>query len=790
MLISLALTQAELGRMRAAFTLLDLAEAIGAPEDRAALAQQRGLLLILSGRMDAALHQLDRAIALLDRGVDGFKLAAALLNRGLLHHNTGRIRPAEADLARCEQVATPLGQPLLVAKVIHNRGHCDLLRGDIPSALRRFESAAEHYRRGGADPLLGMVSMDRGRALLAAGLANEAAIELSAAATLLGPRCPGRDRAEVDLTSAQIALNTGDWDQARRCAGRAQRRFHRDGNEAWAKVAVLAGLWARFRRCLRPGDRRRLGAVAGQANRLGTELDALGLGADADSARLLAVRAHRAAGHGERAAAQLPARRRNLSIGNQVQLRLAMAELHADRGEHGAVLRHCRIGLTALDRHRDQLGSLDLRTGSAALGDELAAAGLASALAGGSAARVFAWLERCRAQSFRGIPVRPPADDDLADAVAELRYLAGQVRAAELTGERALAQRRRCGQLERMIRAKGWSVTGQTASESSARFRDVAEELHRCGTVLVSFLVHRDQLFALTVSGERAAMTHLSEWNTIGEAVTRLHGDLDALCALALPATLDTVVRASARYQANLLDQLLLAPLRPTLRDRDLVIVPTRTLSAVPWAVLPALHGRPVTVSPSASVWLRGRRTPAPPRTSAPLLVGGPDLPHAGPEVRAIAQVHPDATLVDGDRATVQTVLNLMCGRGLVHIAAHGHHERDNVLFSRLDLVDGPLMAHDVHQLDQPPEHVVLPACDVGRTVVRTGDELLGFTAALLYSGTRTVISCVNRVLDHEAMLAMPAYHRALVTGIPPARALADACAPDPLTPFVCFGTG
>jgi CHAT domain-containing protein len=86
------------------------------------------------------------------------------------------------------------------------------------------------------------------------------------------------------------------------------------------------------------------------------------------------------------------------------------------------------------------------------------------------------------------------------------------------------------------------------------------------------------------------------------------------------------------------------------------------------------------------------------------------------------------------------------------------------------------------------PRHVVLSCCDVGRTVVRTGDELLGFTAALLYGGTRSVVSSVSRVADDVAIRVMSDYHRALAHGVDPPQALADAAATEPLTPFVCFG--
>jgi CHAT domain-containing protein len=136
----------------------------------------------------------------------------------------------------------------------------------------------------------------------------------------------------------------------------------------------------------------------------------------------------------------------------------------------------------------------------------------------------------------------------------------------------------------------------------------------------------------------------------------------------------------------------------------------------------------------------------------------------------------------------VAAVLRALNGCRIAHFAAHGHHEQSSVLFSRLELHDGPLLAYDLHQLDAAPEHVVLSSCDIGKTVVRSGDEILGFTAALLYSGTRTVISSVAKLDDAVAVEVMVAYHRALDHGVPAAKALADATLLAPLVPLVCFG--
>src|SRR5262249_21022489 len=194
------------------------------------------------------------------------------------------------------------------------------------------------------------------------------------------------------------------------------------------------------------------------------------------------------------------------------------------------------------------------------------------------------------------------------------------------------------------------------------------------------------------------------------------------------------------------------------------------------------------TVCPSASAWLaswQGVRgltdRAAPPAGTRPLLVAGPGLRHAVPEVTDGAAVYPGSPPLVGGAATVEASLPALSRAQLAHLAAHGHHDQQNVLFSRLDLADGPLMAYDVQRLSVPPRQVVLSACDVGRAVVRPGDEVLGFTAALLHIGTPTVISSVSRVADDTALGVMTAYHRALLAGRRPGPG--PARAPDPPAP-------
>jgi hypothetical protein len=410
-----------------------------------------------------------------------------------------------------------------------------------------------------------------------------------------------------------------------------------------------------------------------------------------------------------------------------------------------------------------------------------------------SAPLIFAWLERSRAQAFRVRPVRPPADPQAATILAELRQLSYLERNAELSGRRDPAVTARRTELKRQLREHSWQASGPGDTAAPARLSDVCAALAQSHQIMISLLRQSTRLLAVLLHDGAARLVELGDFGTAAEAARRLNVDLDTLAGRRRPPAIDAAIRASVRHHAQALSREILAPVRAVAGDEGIVIVPMGELASIPWNLLPELRGRPVTVSPSASRWLEswdGSQTARDSPGRPPLLLAGPYLRHTAGEITEIAAMYPGSQPLLGETATVSAALQALDGARLAHLAAHGHHDRENFLFSRLDLADGPLMAYDVQQLAAPPRHVVLSACDVGQAVVRPGEEFLGFTAALLYSGTETVISSVTRVADDDAAGVMTAYHRALAAGARPAAALAEAARTEPLSPFVCFGCG
>ena len=243
LVITLAHLEAELGRADYGLALLARAEQAVDPADQGIVLSQRGLMLMRMGRWADALSQLAAAEPLV--GHDPELLARVLLNRSVLHLNTGDVRRARNDLRRVVVIAEAAGLSLTAAKAAQNLGCCDLLGGDIPAALRQFDIAARTYQLT-APGVLPSLETDRARALLAAGLADDAAAALDAAIAAFRRQRRDQHLAEAELARAQAAQMAGDLTGARRWAGLALRRFHARGNHAWAALAELTRLRAAF----------------------------------------------------------------------------------------------------------------------------------------------------------------------------------------------------------------------------------------------------------------------------------------------------------------------------------------------------------------------------------------------------------------------------------------------------------------------------------------------------------------------------------------------------------------
>lgn len=744
------------GKPRQAIREIDLAVQLLTGAGKARARGQRASTLHHLGRTEQAVVEYHAAIPLLRRSGDLLNLQRTLVNRGILHTERHMFTAAEKDLHEADRLARRLGRHLAAGIIAENLGYLETLRGDVPAAMAYLNRAEATIAEQGGQ--LGPVFLDRSELLLSVGAAGEAQQDALRAVQAFQRERRGLLTPIARLQLSHAASLTGDWPTALDQGHRARREFIRQGRSAWAAQAELAALRSEL------GMRSRPRTPTARLRRMVDALSGVGWPAAALEARIAVAQVLRWRGMTAEAAEMLQqaatARRRG-PAGLRARGWYAEALVRSDAGRPAASQAAIRSGLRLLDEHSTSLGAADLRAYSAVHRTELSELGLREALRNARPGRVFHWAERGRASRLQQRSVLPPADPVLAVLLADLRATA---RAADRSRDVRLAQRQ--VELERRIRdhsrLHGTAVDGQApVPVSVARLAGLLGPRR-----LVEFVQLDSRLHALDLVDGRLRLREVAPVALVGDLVDRLTFGLRRLGAGA------TGVDGLLAAAASRLDDLLIEPIVGH-DDLPLVVVPTGALHNLPWSLLPSCRGRPVTVSPSATVWASasGARTLPCPTVA---VVAGPDLVGAHAEAVAVAALHGVPAIV-GDAATVDAALRALASADIVHFAAHGRLAADNPLFSSLRLHDGPLVVHDLERQHRVPHTVVLASCESGRSVVCTGDELIGLCASFISGGAAQLVAPVVPIPDAQTAPLMAAFHRRLADGDTAAVALAHA---------------
>jgi tetratricopeptide (TPR) repeat protein len=780
--VSYAGALADLGKIDAALAQCELAAATMRGRDAGPVLAQRGLILCRAGRSEEALAYFARALPVLRAAGDVNFQCLLYMNRGNLFAYLGRLPAAERDFRAGASLAKAHGMREIGTELAANLGFLAVRRGDIPYALRVFDGAlagAGTYSRF-------TMTQDRAEALLAAGLPHEARVGLESLIDDVAQAGFAVDVAEWHLMLAHAALLEGDPTAARAFAAKAYTAFRKQARSRWALLARQLEVRARWA----AGER--TAALARSARDAHAMLSTAGWQVAALHCLLVAARVELDRGRlqvarGDLAQAAQARRRGPADLRAAAWYAEALLRLASDdtRGATTAL----KAGLKVVDEHAASLGATDLRVHATGLGTELAGQGVRLAIETGKPLGVLEWIERFRAGTLRRRPVRPPTDAKLAAELAELRRVTAALAQATAEGTDSRALRGEQLRLEEAVRHRSRHASGRGAPTPAL---DVDLLLATLGQrALVEILRVDDAMFAVTAVDGRLRMHPLGAYPEAMRELESLRFSLHRLARGHGSAASLAAARAGLAHAASALDALLLHPVLDVVGDRELVIVPTGQLHALPWPTLPSLQGRPVSVAPSATTWLSAMRAARPPRSGRDgriVLVAGPDLDHANLEVKAVAKLYAAPQVLSGSAATADGVQHAMDAAELVHIAAHGRFRADNPQFSAIELADGPLTVYDLERVRRGPRRLVLSACDSGLSAVHAGDELMGLAGAIFSLGTSTLIASVVPVADDATKALMVEMHHELRGGSSASHALATAQERVSADGFVCFG--
>ncbi|RSN58128.1 CHAT domain-containing protein [Streptomyces sp. WAC 04229] len=616
------------GRTREGLAAFERGVARGTGHTRARVLFRRAYVWWVLGRHREALEDVRRAIPVLRQADDVIWTARALTLRATVHLALGSVERADADFTAAERLWDTTGQEHDKADAVESRGLAAFRSGDVPAALRLLDEAEERYAKLGTPTF--MLTIRRCEVLMAAGLATEALTEADAAtAALDGIGGQSTRRAELLLVAARAARLAGEPRTSLARAALAVRLFagqRRTWYETHARLVLLEARVATGRASGRlvadaAAVAERLAAfgapAAPEASLLAGRI-ALGLGWTADAERHLAVAAR--SRHGGPPLARM--------TGWAAQALRARAA-----GSARGVLEACRRGLDVLDDHRMTLGASELRARATAQGAELAALAQEASLVSGGPRRLLVWSERWRATVLAAPPTRPPADPALLSGMTAFREIAARAEEARTDGGRPVpALEREQRRLEREIRSRTLHMRGGAPGDGD-RF-DVGRLLRRLGddVRLVELAVLDGRVHVLLCGQGRVRRFAAGLLAEAEREAEHVQAGLRRLAHPGAEARLPLVEAAGARLQ-----ELLLGPAAAHLGSGPVVVVPPGRLHRVPWALLPALRERVLSVSPSASSWLRASDT-APPPGGRQVLVRGPGLASGGAEVTELAE--------------------------------------------------------------------------------------------------------------------------------------------------------
>jgi CHAT domain-containing protein len=169
-----------------------------------------------------------------------------------------------------------------------------------------------------------------------------------------------------------------------------------------------------------------------------------------------------------------------------------------------------------------------------------------------------------------------------------------------------------------------------------------------------------------------------------------------------------------------------------------------------------------VTYAPTVAAVSLGSSAASP----APISVFAPEpekLPGSRVEALAIARSDKRATSYIGKNATKDRVRLALQRGNIVHIAAHGSHNSQNPLFSRVTVEgsrnldsNSTLAVHEIMGLSTQSPVVFLSGCETGVSSLGEGvfsveSDVASLSQAFLFAGASNVIATLWPVQDSEA---------------------------------------
>ena len=730
-LLTSAAVTAQLGHVDDAFDLLDQAALVGGPLHRAEVEFQRAGITLMVADWQAAWHHYTAAITMFRIHNQLQWQAESLLGRGVMSAYMGDHAEASEDLNESVRLFGETGDDIGVGQAIWNRALALVQAGEPALAVADFNRAGEMLRKHGFP--LELYLADQAAALFSLGL-HEEAVEMATWCVkafeeeAYQSTGDSKVRNELDAASHRLELSRtlmqiGDLELAQHHCELAAERFTEQGQRTRALYAQVTLLDIEQR--LDALEGRSTSRAQKRAKDLFGALAGGGQGEWQTEARLIAARAALADGNHDEARRELRQLGRSHRMYLQELERLSLlATLESDDGNDGAALRYARRAIRFVARSPRLAGTSYIEAAISRRIETVTEVGLSALLRTGRAADALAFAEAADLSRSEEPSTSPPT------SMAQYRSLTRAIDEAtnDLRDPTPIIARRQ--QVAQQIRAEQTSLMAASSAPEP-----------RSSASVIRWVVADGHVWLLERSG-RVKAKRLASVDEVTQLVRELMFVLTRDLGISGGGDSDTLAEVAAE-----LDQALGEPgqlcSKHLEHDGVVRLRPSAMLPSIAFGLLPSLHEVP---------WVRvagTQQTRAQPDDGPVTLVAGPNLQHADGEVNALATIHPKATMITNVGSTTAAVLHAFEQSRLVHIAAHSSLNSNNVMFSSIDMVDGPLYLQEIQSLTTAPTTVVLASCESAKEQ-RVGTSAIGLASGLLRCGIHQVVGTALPIPDCE----------------------------------------
>ena len=304
-------------------------------------------------------------------------------------------------------------------------------------------------------------------------------------------------------------------------------------------------------------------------------------------------------------------------------------------------------------------------------------------------------------------------------------------------------------------------------SEDKALSVPVLQKLLGEKDALVEFVSFGEKLSVFVITGE--TIEYVADLADEDEIISLLEGLRFQFGALrygtkSLERFMPELKTRADSYLQKLYKKLL-APVKPFLKNRNLLIVPAGSLHYVPFPALKdgkkyLIEEKEVILSPGANVWQALSSKSGTVLKSA-FLLGFSDgnIPLVDQEIESLKEVFEKTETYVGNEATFSNYKNRAEDFDVLHLACHGQFRPDNPLFSSLQLADGFVTVRDIVAQRLNAKLVTLSACETALNKVFAGGEILGLARGFLSAGASSLVLSLWTVNDEATALLMKDFY-------------------------------